>query len=132
MRRIRLAAVVVVGSLLLPMQPAVASCAEGYGPDGSPVIFVGTAGSERRGYTSCAVDEVRVGPGPCGRGVGQSGQEQPPWPLSLLSAVGSSGNADFIDGEPYVVGASQSFVTDVCSITEADARTRSTSARACR
>lgn len=129
MRRIRLAAAVVLVGGLLPMQPAAASCAEGSGPDGSPVIFVGTAGSERRGYTSFEVDEVRAGPDLAPEVWVQSGQQQPPWPLSWLSAVGSSGDADFIDGERYVVGASRSFVTDVCSITEADARTHSTSAR---
>jgi hypothetical protein len=43
-------------------------------------------------------------------------------------AVGSSTDADFTDGERYVVGASRSFDTGACSVTEADGRTR-TSAR---
>ena len=129
MRRPQLSAAVVVASLLLPVQPAVASCVEGSGPDGSPVIFVGTAETERRGYTRFSVDEVRVGPDLAPEVWVLSGQEQPQWPMNLLSAVGSSTDAHFIDGEKYVVGASRSFGTDACSIAEADGRTRSTSAR---
>lgn len=45
-----------------------------------------------------------------------TGQEQPPWPLSLFSAVSSSDDADLVEGEQYVIGASRSFSTSACSI----------------
>jgi hypothetical protein len=129
MRRVQLVAAVVVAFLLLPVQPAVASCAQGSGPEGSPVIFVGTAESERRGYTRFAVDEVLVGPDLALEVWVLSGQEQATWPLSMLSVVGSSVDAHFVDGDRYVVGASESFRTDACSVTEADGRTSTRSAR---
>jgi hypothetical protein len=129
MRRVQLVLAMVVAFMLLPMQPAVASCAEGSGPEGSPVIFVGTAESERRGYTRFTVDEVLVGPDLAPEVWVLSGQEQGTWPKSMFSGVSSSVDADFTDGERYVVGASRSFDTGACSVTEADGRTRSTSAR---
>lgn len=48
-----------------------------------------------------------------------SGQEQPPWPLSLLYGVSSSVDAYFVRGHRYVVGASRSFATAACSVTDA-------------
>ena len=131
MRRVQLVAAMFLGALLLPLQPAAASCAEDAGPEGSPIIFVGTAETERGGYTRFAVDEVRVGPDLAPEVWVRSGQDQPTWPLNFLSAVGSSSSADadFTDGEQYVVGASRSFDTSACIISEADGRTTSTSAR---
>lgn len=129
MRRTIQLAALAIGGLLLPVQPAVASCAPGIGPESSPVIFVGTAESERRGYTRFAVDEVQAGPDLAPDVWVRSGQEQPTWPLSMLSSVGSSTDADFNDGKKYVVGASESFVTDACLIMEASGSTRITTAR---
>lgn len=129
MRGAGLVVAVAVSGMLLPVQPAVASCAAGAGPDGAPVVFVGTAESERRGYTRFAVEEVWAGPDLAPEVWVLSGQEQPTWPLSLLSGVGSSTDADFFSGERYVVGASRSFTTDACSVTEVGARARHVSAR---
>lgn len=98
---------------LLPAAAA-ASCADDTGPAGSPVVFVGTAQEERRGFTRFAVEEVWAGPDLAGEVWVQSGQEQPPWPLSLLGEVSSSTDAEFRKGETYVVGASESFVTNAC------------------
>jgi hypothetical protein len=125
----RLVAALVVTGFILPVPPAMASCAEGSGPDGAPVIFVGSAESERRGYTRFAVEEVRAGPDLAPEVWVRSGEDQPPWPLSLLSAVGSSDDANFVHGGRYVVGASRSFDTGACSVTEADAGTRQPGAR---
>jgi len=129
MRRVELVVAVVVSGMLLPVQPAVASCAAGSGPSGAPMIFVGTAESERRGYTRFAVEEVWAGPDLASEVWVLSGQEQPTWPLSLLFGVGSSTDADFVSGQRYVVGASRSFATDSCSVAEVDARARPAGAR---
>lgn len=48
----------------------------------------------------------------------RSGQEQPLWPLSLLSGVSSSTDADFTVGGQYVVGATDTFVTNLCRYQE--------------
>ena len=106
------------GLAMVSASPAAASCAQGSGPAGSPVIFVGTAEGERRGYTQFEVDQVRAGPDLAPRVWVLSGQKQPPWPVSLFSAVGSSVDAEFVSGKQYVVGASRSFGTSACSISE--------------
>jgi hypothetical protein len=114
-------AMLATGGVLLPAAPAEASCAGEPDPGSAPVVFVGTAESERRGYTRFAVDEVVAGPD-LGRHVWVlSGREQPPWPWSMFSSVGSSTDAAFVQGERYVVGADRSFTTDVCTSTEAGA-----------
>ena len=129
MRVVGLIVAVAVSGVLLPAQPAEASCAQGAGPDGAPVVFVGVAESERRGYTRFHVEKVWDGPDLAPEVWVRSGQEQPMWPLSLFYGVGSSVDADFVSGERYVVGASGSFATDACSVTEANARLRRAGAR---
>jgi hypothetical protein len=111
-----LAALTLGGLLLLPTGPAAASCAADAGPEGSDVIFVGTVETERRGYTRFAVDEVWAGPDLAPEVWVLTGQEEPPWPLSLFSAVSGSVDADLLEGEQYVIGASSSFATSACSI----------------
>lgn len=129
MRRAFVAVTLAVG-VLLPAAPAAASCSEDSGPDGSAVVFVGTAEAERRGYTRFAVEEVWAGPDLAPEIWVRSGQDQPTWPLSYLSAVGSSVDAEFVARDRYVVGASRSFATSACSVSwdevgpsPADART---------
>lgn len=100
---------------------AYASCAAGSGPEGSPVVFVGTAQEERRGFTRFEVEEVWAGPDLAEQVWVLSGQEQPPFPLNMFSAVASSVDAEFVDGERYVVGATADFSTGACSISEATA-----------
>ena len=117
-------AVTFVIVLLLPAPAAVASCADDSGPDGSPVIFVGTAESERRGYTRFRVDEVWAGPDLAAEVWVLSGQEQPLWPLSLVSGVSSSIDTEFEDGERYVVGATTSFRTGACSVSGVEGTTK--------
>lgn len=101
--------------------PAYASCAADSGPEGSPVVFVGTAQEERRGFTRFEVEEVWAGPDLADEVWVLSGQEQPPFPLNMFSAVASSNDAEFLDGERYVVGASADFRTGACSVSEATA-----------
>lgn len=98
--------------------PAYASCAEDSGPAGSPVIFVGSVEDQRRGFTQFSVGEVLTGPDLAPHVWVQSGQEQPPWPASLLLGVGSSGDAELLPGQRYVVGASADFHTNACSVSE--------------
>ncbi len=112
------ATVLAVAPLLAVTVPAEASCAEGSGPAGSDVVFVGTAEEERRGYTRLVVEEVWHGPDLAPEVWVLSGQEQPPFPFNLLQVVGSSNDADFVDGHRYVVGASDSFQTGACSSEE--------------
>src|SRR4051812_43957741 len=108
-----LVAVVVGGAA-----PSYASCAADSGPEGSPVVFVGTADGERRGFTHFAVSEVWAGPDLAPGVWVLSGQRQPRWPLNLFTAVGSSVDADFVDGDVYVVGASRQFQAGACSVEE--------------
>ena len=108
-----LASVLLVGSA-----PAHASCAEDSGPHGSEVVFVGVAEEERRGYTRLVVLEVWDGPDLASRVWVRTGQEQPPFPLNLMTGVGSSVDADLAEGRPYAVGADSDFVTNVCRIRE--------------
>jgi len=98
--------------------PARASCSSESGPAGSPIIFVGTADAERRGFTRFAVTEVWAGPDLAPEVWVQSGQRQPVWPLNLLLGVSSSADADFVQGDRYVVGASSGFRTSACSVDE--------------
>ncbi len=98
-----------------------ASCAEGAGPEGSPISFVGLALEERRGYSKFEVTEVWAGPELARNVWVKSGQEQPPWPLYYVSGVASSVDAEFTIGKEYVVGASRGFDTSSCSITPAGA-----------
>lgn len=114
--------VATVTAAVLAGPAAVASCAEDSGPTGSAVVFVGRMEEERRGFARFTVEEVRAGPDLAPEVWVLAGQEQAPWPLSLLAGVSSSGDADFEVGEQYVVGASGSFSTGVCSIAEGDGR----------
>lgn len=98
--------------------PASASCAADAGPPGSQIIFVGTVEDQRGGYTRFSVAEVWVGPDLASEVWVLSGQEQPPFPLNLFSAVSSSVDADFVEGERYLVGASDDFSTNACTIQE--------------
>ena len=112
------ATVLAVAPLLAVPVSAEASCAEDSGPAGSYVVFVGRAEEERRGYTRLVVEEVWRGPDLAPEVWVLSGQEQPPVPFNLLQAVGSSNDADFVDGHRYVVGASDGFQTGACSSEE--------------
>ncbi len=98
--------------------PAHASCAGGSGPDGAPVVFVGTAEVNRGGYTRLAVEEVWHGPDLAPKVWVLSGQEQLPFPMNLVQVVSSSNDADLVDGERYVIGASSDFSTGACSVDE--------------
>jgi hypothetical protein len=93
-----------------------ASCAQGAGPEGSPVIFVGRAIEERRGYSKFQVTEVWAGPDLATNVWVLSGQEQPAWPFYYFQGVASSVDADFKIGKEYVVGAGRGFATSSCSI----------------
>lgn len=114
----RLLALLLLGLALavVAAPPAAASCAADSGPDGSEVIFVGTAIEERRGYSRFEVSEVWAGPDLAEEVWVLSGTEQPPWPLRWFSAVSSSVDASFETGTTYVVGASEEFATSACSI----------------
>ena len=129
----RLLRVCVVATLAVPVlamaAPAQASCAEDSGPAGSPVVFVGTAEESRRGYTKLAVDEVWHGPDLAPQVWVLAGQKQLPFPLGLVEGVGSSIDADLVEGHRYVIGAGRTFTTSVCSIREVTGPTARTSGR---
>lgn len=112
------ATVLAVAPLLAVPVSAEASCTEDSGPAGSDVVFVGRAEEERRGYTRLVVEEVWHGPDLAPEVWVLSGQEQPPVPFNLLQRVGSSVDADFVDGHRYVVGASDGFQTSACTSEE--------------
>lgn len=115
----RLLLLSVLPAVLVPGAAAHASCAEDAGPAGSPVVLVGTVEARRAGYTLLAVEEVRRGPDLAPEVWLRTGQEQPPWPLSLVSGVSSSVDADLEPGTRWVVGASRDFATGACSVAEA-------------
>lgn len=106
------------GALAVSGSAAVASCAEGSGPDGSHVVFVGTLQEERGGYSRLAVQEVWVGPDLAAEVWVLTGQEQPPFPFNLFSGVSSSVDADLRRGRRYVIGATRAFGTNACSIAD--------------
>jgi hypothetical protein len=108
----------VVAPLLAAPTPAQASCVEDSGPAGSDIVFVGSAEEERRGYTRMVVEEVWHGPDLAPEVWLLSGQKQPPFPISLLQTVGSSVDAELVEGDGYVIGATEAFHTSVCSIEE--------------
>lgn len=112
-------AVAFAGCLIsVPLAPASASCAAASGPEGSPIIFVGTAEDERGGYTRFTVSEVWEGPDLAAEVWVLSGQQQPSFPFNLISTVASSVDADFTDGERYLVGADGEFETNACRVQE--------------
>ena len=132
MHRIRLASTVcalTAAALTLGVSPGWASCAEESGPEGEQVVFVGTADTERRGYTRLRVEEVWNGPDLAPRVWVRSGQEQPPFPLSLVTSVSGSGDAELVEGRRYVVGASEQFTTSLCSVTAVEGPLRNTPGR---
>lgn len=109
-------AIVVGGVLFLVGAPAAtASCGPDGGPEGSDIIFVGTAEENRRGYTRFGVSEVLAGPTLAPEVWVLSGTKQRPWPFSIFGGVSSSVDADFVVGEHYVVGSGLGFVTNACS-----------------
>jgi hypothetical protein len=127
-RLLRVAAPLLVVAVLLSISTvpqAFASCASDSGPAGSPIIFVGSAQEERRGFTRFTVVEVWAGPGLAPEVWVLSGQEQPPWPLNLLAGVGSSGDVEFRIGARSVVGASRDFKTSSCSVQPAGSASKS-------
>ena len=107
--------VALAGAVLAgPVGPAAASCAES-GPDGSPVIFTGTVTENRRGYTRLAVEQVYAGPDLAPAVWVRSGQRQP---LLSVVRVASSLDADLMDGQRYVIGATRKFDTSACSVAD--------------
>ncbi|KRC66349.1 hypothetical protein ASE12_17245 [Aeromicrobium sp. Root236] len=108
----RFLVLVALGILLSTTSPAVASCAAGAGPAGSPTIFVGVAGPTSGGYTTMRVEEVWAGRDLPMRVHVLSGQTQP--------NVSSSIDADLERGHRYVIGADTKLRTNACSITEVD------------
>lgn len=96
--------------LTVAPSPAVASCAAGAGPAGSPTIFLGIAGETSGGYTTMTVEEVWAGRDLPASVRVLSGQTEP--------NVGSSVDADLEPGHRYVIGADDKLRTNACSIEE--------------
>lgn len=117
----RLPGLLFLAALLAAPAPSYASCAQDSGPQGSPVVFVGTAEENRSGFTRFEVDEVWAGPDLADEVWVLSGQEQSPWPLNIWQGAGSSIDADFSTGESYVVGATADFSTNDCRVAAASA-----------
>lgn len=112
----RIVALAVVAAFLTVMpSPAVASCAAGAGPAGSPTIFLGVAGETSGGYTTMTVEEVWAGRDLPASVRVLSGQTEP--------NVGSSTDADLEPGHRYVIGADDKLRTNACSIEEIESTT---------
>lgn len=110
-------------ALLAAPAPALADCAaDGFGPDGRPVVFSGIVVEDRGAYTRFSVDKVWEGPDLAGEVWVQGGQDQTWWPLNLFQQVASSVDAEFEVGEQYVVGADEDFTTNLCSVAAIDER----------
>jgi len=114
-RRLSLAILVAGAPFLLGPPAATASCGPDGGPEGSDIIFVGTAEENRRGYTRFEVSEVLAGPALAPEVWVLSGTKQRPWPFSLFGGAASSVDADFVVGEKYVVGTGRGFATSACT-----------------
>src|SRR5829696_1610363 len=101
-----LALALVAAFMSATTSPAVASCAVGGGPAGSPTIFLGVAGKTAGGYTTMTVEEVWAGPDLPGTVRVLSGQTEP--------NTASSVDADLEPGHRYVIGADEKLRTNAC------------------
>jgi hypothetical protein len=110
------AAALVVPPTSSPAGAATTSC-DAAVPTGT-VVFVGTVDGQRRGYTRFEVTEVWAGPDLAPEVWVRTGEEEPPWPLSVLAGDVYE-SVDLAEGEPYVVGASRSFASSECRFREA-------------
>ena len=72
-------------------------------------------GSRRCGYTRLAVEQVYAGPDLAPAVWVRSGQRQP---LLSVVRVASSLDADLMDGQRYVIGATRKFDTSACSVAD--------------
>lgn len=82
----------------------------------SQIAFVGTVTAVRDGYARFDVDSVARGPDLAPVVWVQGGQQQPPFPISLLFGVGSSVDVDWSVGSRYAVGAYNEFRTNECLV----------------
>jgi hypothetical protein len=106
----RILVLMVLGIMLSTTSPAVASCASGAGPAGSPTIFVGVAGLTSGGYTTMTVEEVWAG-------------RDLPVTVHVLTGQTRPNTASSVDahlepGRRYVIGADTTLRTNACSIAE--------------
>lgn len=123
MRRTGLAAVCLclgIGFTVEHSAAAVASCAGEFVDVAADAdsLFVGTVEETGDGFTRFQVEEVWRGPDLAPETWVQTGQEQPPWPLSLFESAASSTDADLAVGRRYVVGTYGDFVTNSCLVAE--------------
>ncbi len=123
MRRTSLAVVGVclsIGVAIVPSGQAVASCAGEFTDVAADAdsLFIGTVLETRDGFARFQVDEVWRGPDLASKLWVQTGQKQPPWPISLFEGGASSTDADLAVGRRYVVGTYGDFVTNSCLVAE--------------
>lgn len=111
--------------IALPVADAAAASCAG-GPRGqlkrAPWVFVGTVIQQDISTARIDVEQVWRGPDLAPRVLVQTGQTQPPWPLSLFLASGSSGDATLEPGNTYVIALEddqQRLRTNTCAVAEA-------------
>lgn len=123
-RRATLLLLVALLAVLPVAEQARASCA---GPikgavKRAPWVFVGTATQQDVSTARLDVEQVWRGPDLAPTVFVQTGQTQPPWPLSLFIRSGSSGDATLEPGTTYVVAVEEHehrLLTNNCVVTEA-------------
>lgn len=106
--------------LLSPAGAAHADCvAAPFPPEGSAVIFSGTAEESRGDHVRFSVDHVWAGPDLASDVWVATTEDDRSWWVRAFVGQSSSIDAEFEVGTAYVVGASSSYVTTVCSTIEA-------------
>lgn len=107
-----------IGLAVVPSKRVDASCAAEFTDVAADAdsLFVGKVEEAREGFTRFQVEEVWRGPDLASEIWVQSGQEQPPWPISLFEGGASSVDANFVEGRRYVVGTYGDFVTNSCLV----------------
>ncbi|MGN0065412.1 MAG: hypothetical protein ACI379_14335 [Nocardioides sp.] len=107
------------GLLTVTGTAAHADCAGPFDGTGDHV-FSGIAEKNDGPYTRFSVQRVWEGDDLAADVWVLAGQEQAPWPLSLLVGVSSSVDAEFEVGQQYVVGTTEEFATNVCQVATLD------------
>ena len=117
------AAMVLAVSMLItaPADVARASCGGPFRPKRAPWVFVGTAVRQTASHAVINVEQVWRGRDLAPEILLKTGQDQPPWPLSMFGGLHGSGDIALKPGRRYVVGLEEGPVlrTNSCVVVEA-------------
>ena len=107
--------------IALPADVARASCGGPFRPTRAAWVFVGTAVRQTASHALIDVEQVWRGRDLAPEILVKTGQDQPPWPLSMFGGLHGSGDIALEPGRRYVVGLEEGPVlrTNNCVVVEA-------------